>query len=181
MAIDDKLDKGGNNFTSSNKAILGSVIIVVAAIIISIAIISLHTGAQSNNLAAFESYYKSSPNLNIYVNATNSSSFVNTLGCADSLIEVIIENKTIHKSPSDINLFIMNNTSCIYSKGLVNVENYSNASISKCLSYSNSSPTIMINEGPINKTIVSGKRISYYGTPAFIENCGIAYELSDLN
>ncbi len=177
----DKLDKKGKNFIISNKGIFGPVMVVIIAIVVAIAIILLHPGVQPNNLAAFESYYKSSPYLNIYINATNSSSFVNTLGCADSLIEIIIENKTIHKSPTDINLFIMNNTSCVYSKGLVNVDNYTNASISKCLSYKSSYPTIAINEGPTNRTIVSDKEINYYGTPTFIENCGIAYELSDLN
>ncbi|MEM3227772.1 MAG: hypothetical protein QXR58_02920 [Candidatus Micrarchaeaceae archaeon] len=156
--------------------------IAIVAVIAIIAVIA-YTKLSSTNAAqitAFKNSFISAPKVNIYVTAQNSSAFASTIGCATTLIEKIIETPQTHRNPNTIGFYVMNGTSCIYSaNGLGSaIKNYTYASAQTCLNFSKGTPSIFLNYSTTNSTTAMHDALYVRGDFQFMEQCGIAYELT---
>ncbi len=160
------------------KILVATVIIILLIIAIAFVEISHSQKSLATKFSSFKASYLSSNHINIYANATSLKNFSYTMGCATDIIELAIANRTVHKNPGDINLFMMNSTGCAYADGLLSVGNYSNINSTDCLSYSNKYPSVFINEKPYNKTIVNGNKLYIDGQPTFLKECGISEDLT---
>ena len=154
-------------------------IVAVIAVIAAIAYARLYS-SSSSSFNAFKSAFNSAPKVGIYVTADNSTGLSSTVGCATTLIERIVETPQTHRSPSSIGFYVMNSTSCVYSSNGLGgtIKNYTYTSTENCLNFSRGVPSIFLNYSNANSTLITHDSLYISGDAAFMNQCGIAYELT---
>jgi hypothetical protein len=160
--------------------------VIAILIIVVIIIVALFAGVilnpKSPNNSSFETFkknYDSAARVNIFVAGYNGSILSSTIGCATAIIEQTVASKTNHRNSSTIDLNIINQTSCIRSKGLgVIGANYITTSLQNCLNTTATEPTIYINYSKQNTTIIRPEYLYVSGDALFLSECGLAPEIS---
>lgn len=167
--------KGGNAL-----AIALIIAIIAVIIVISVVVYLRISSSSAAHLSSFKNAFDSAPKVNIYVNAQNGTALASTVDCATALIEKIIETPSTHRSPGTIGYYVMNSTSCVYSSNGLGgtIKNYTYTSTSNCLNFSKGVPSIFLNYSLENSTYVSGSNLYVSGDTQFMQECGIAYELT---
>ncbi len=156
--------------------------IVVAAIVIiaALAYLSYSELYGTTSFQDFKSAFNSAPNVAIYINDTNSTTYQYILGCTSSLIQELTGPTAAHRNSTTIRLFVIynNSQSCLYSTGKFGYSvNYSYDTVSNCLNYSRTAPSIFFSYGDVNHTSIIGNRLYIAGDKAFMNYCGIAYQI----
>ncbi|MGI0100516.1 MAG: hypothetical protein ACREBH_02245 [Candidatus Micrarchaeaceae archaeon] len=162
-----------------------AIIIVVAVIAIAIfasGILNDIGGGQgpSSSFIAFKHNFDTAPRVDIFVAAYNGTVLSSTIGCATAVIEEVVGSKTNHRNASTIDLNIVNQTSCIRTRGLGGnvTANYTVESLQNCLNTSSHEPTLYINYSTKNKTVISPEYMYVSGSVIFLRECGIASQIS---
>ncbi len=166
---------------------IGSIAKYVAAIVVVVAIIGaaifaglLSIPSSQSNFTTFRNNFNSAPRVAITVAAYNSTILSGTIGCATAIIEEVVASKTEHRNSSTIDLNIINQSSCITTRGLggTNSSNYTTTSLQDCLNISRTEPTIYINYSTANRTIISPEYMYVSGNMLFLRECGVASQIS---
>lgn len=159
--------------------------IAIIVIIIGVAIFASsfvgNQGSTSNgSFQIFQKNYDSAARVDIFVTAYNGTVLSSTIGCATAVIEQLVANKQEHRNSSTIDLNIINQTSCIRSKGLGDsAANYTVTSLQNCLNSSSTEPTIYINYSQVTKPpIIEPEYLYISGNVTYLEECGLASEFS---
>ncbi len=162
------------------KYIAGIVLVVVIIVVAIFASGLLTTMQPDNNFNAFRQNFNSAPRVDIFVAAYNGTVLSGTISCATAVIEQIVASRTNHRNATTIDLNIINQTSCIRSRGLGgNSSNYTTTSLQNCLNSSSTEPTIYINYSTsTNTTIIRPEYLYISGTDLFLRECGVASQIS---
>ncbi|MGD0728667.1 MAG: hypothetical protein ABR981_01160 [Candidatus Micrarchaeaceae archaeon] len=157
--------------------------IVIIIIILAFAILFAQTSSSNNqnsNFSAFKHNFETAPRVDIFSTAYNGTVESGTVGCATAIIIQIISNKTNHRNASTIDYNIINNTKCIRSVGLGNINSSKvyNTSLQNCLNTTKGEPTIYINYSKTNSTIIKPNYMYISGTQLFLSECGVASQIS---
>jgi hypothetical protein len=155
-------------------------IIVIIGVAIFAGAILNNKQAPNGNFNVFKQNFDSAPRVNIFVAAYNGTVLSSTIGCGTAVIEEIVGSRTEHRNSSTIDLNIVNQTSCIRSKGLG--EETTNVTITtslqNCLNTTNSEPTLYINYSMTNKTIITPDYLYVSGDATFLRECGVAAQIT---
>lgn len=159
-------------------------VIGIAIIVVAIAGAIVYGYVPSNNsqasISLFLRNFKSSGLVGIYVTASNSTELSPAIGCSTSLIESILESKTLHRNSNTMYFFVLNSTSCTYLDGLGSTAKSYNttASVAQCMNFSRTHPSIFINYSATNRTIIRPDALYIEGDTGFLTECGISSEIS---
>lgn len=156
--------------------------IILVVLIIGVAIFAnslLMAKPPNTSFNAFSRNFATAQRVNIFVADPNSTVYQGTFGCASSVIIQIIANKTSHRNSSTIDFNVVNQTSCIRSRGLGGAtSNYITTSLQNCLNTTATEPTLYINYSSQNTTIIRPEYLYVSGTLLFLRECGVASEIS---
>ena len=158
--------------------ILGVLIVIIIFGAIFYSIPYINNGNQSFN--TFKSNFNSAKNVSIYVNDNNSVAYPYMISCEAALIEELTGPTAAHRTANTINLYVLHNNSCVYNPGGLGalIKNYTYTTSSACLSYGNSTPSIIVGYSTENATHISDNKLTFVGDSAFLDQCGISYQIT---
>lgn len=157
---------------------------IIAIVIIFAAVFSsLFYGLISykpTSFSAFASNFNKASSVAIYVNYSNGTTFAPELSCSNALIEELTSSVKDHKNASQIDFYVLYNDSCIYRQGALGtlISNYTNATRAECIGYGAGKPSIFINYSSVNRTIITPSKLYFSGDANFLDECGIAYQIT---
>ncbi len=160
-------------------AIVIIVVIIAAAIFASPYILNGQSGSNAS-FNSFRNNFNSAPRVNIVVAAYNGTVLSGTISCATAIIENIVGSKSLHRNASTIDLSIINQTGCILSHGIgqLNGSNYTVTSLQDCLNLTGTEPALYINYSTKNTTIIRPDYMYVSGDGVFLRECGVASSLT---
>jgi hypothetical protein len=160
-----------NRFSDARLYAVVAVILVIAAAIIAIMYMS-----QPPSFSSFRSAFNSASKIAIFAvyNGTNlGMGGSSAVSCATAVIE------ELHRTPSTINFFVVNQTSCTFAASGLGANNTTiTTGIGRCVNMSKGMPTLYINYSRMNETVVGHGTLYISGNLLFLRECGIAVELS---
>ena len=156
-------------------------VIGIAAIIVIIAgavVYGLNSTKQTD-FTTFRGNFNSAGRVAIYATGYNGTALSSTIGCATAVIESVIGSPIYHRNASSIDLFVINQTKCVFENGIGGtVGNYIFNSIGNCLNTSMHEPSIFINYSSVNSTVIKPIALYVSGNEQFLSLCGVAAEIS---
>ncbi len=172
----------GQPVKKSNLAKYGIAIIIVVAIIGAAIFAGLISGQSGSSFDTFKANFNAAPRVAILVTAYNGTVLSGTVGCATAIILQIASSAQNHRNTSTIDFDIINQSSCIETRGLsgtVPKPNYTTTSVQNCLNITQKEPTIYINySANQNSTIIKPRYLYIAGTSTFLRECGVASQIS---
>lgn len=170
--------KAGAERAQSRKYIAVIGIVVVIVVIAGAAVYGLNS-TKPTDFSTFRSNFNSASRVGIYTTGYNGTALSSTIGCATAVIESIVGSQTYHRNASTIDLFVLNQTDCVFENGISGtVGNYTFNSIGNCLNVSKAEPSIFINYSQVNSTVIRPKALYISGDEQFLGLCGVATEIT---
>ncbi|HUC38809.1 MAG TPA: hypothetical protein VL944_01635 [Candidatus Acidoferrum sp.] len=155
------------------------VAIVIIVVIVAGAVVYGLNATQPTSISTFKNNFNSASRVSIYITAYNGTALSYSIGCATSIIESIVGNGQNHRNASTIDLFIANQTTCVYQSGIGSVvTNYTFGSIENCTNTARSEPSIFINYSSTNRTTITPRTLYVSGDGQFLSLCGVASEIT---
>ena len=153
---------------------------VVVVIIFTSLFFGISTTGNTTDFSTFQKNFNSAKNVAIYINDTNSVAFPYQVSCATALIEELSGPTLAHRNSSTINLFVLYNNSCIYKPGGLGsaITNYTNTTRQICLNYGKTMPSITLDYSNANGTVITTSSLRFIGDLKFLQQCGIAYQIT---
>jgi hypothetical protein len=180
MAEEKKTDRTTTHAHKGKKEEEGGWLIYIVVGLAVLLVVLLAAYAYSSTAPTFQGFrhsFDAASNVSIFVQDYNSTFFISAEGCATGLIERIASNQTYHKSPAAINFFVINDTSCVYNKGLGKEgDNYTYTTLQNCLNFTATMPSVLFEYGT-NSTAIKGKALYITGDSQYLTQCGISSEL----
>lgn len=159
-------------------AALAGIVAVAVAVLAYLSYSALYQ--QGGSFQDFKARFNSASNVGIYINYTNSTTYQPLLSCATYLIQELTGPTPAHRNSTSISLFVIynNSRSCVYTGGRFGYSvNYSNATAAYCLNLSAAMPSIFFAYNAVNSTSVANGKLYLSGDRAFMNYCGIAYQI----
>ncbi len=156
-----------------------AIVLVIAAAIITIIYMS-----QPPNFSEFKTAFTSASQVAIFARYNGTLLGVggsSAVSCATAVIE------QLHRVPSTINFFVVNQTSCTFATRGLGANNTASSntvnittttSMDRCVNMSKGMPTLYINYSTENETIVGRGTLYISGDLLFLRECGIAVQLT---
>ncbi len=156
-------------------AVIGLVVIVAA--IAGALIYGLRPSSPAGSISRFQHTFVSAATVGVYVADFNVTGYPLADGCANNLIEMMVASTQNHRAPASINFFVVNQSSCSYSRGLGSTINTTVISAAQCMNLTATEPSIFVNYSATNSTVVKDNVLYVSGTGKFLSECGVASEL----
>lgn len=153
-------------------------IAIAIGVIIVMAFVYYSNSAGSTTtvpFSTFKSNLNNAARVSIAVTYYNESQYVNESPCFSSIIQVIAHSR----APSTIDFFLLNQTSCTYSKtGLGGNVSPQTANTSYCLNIAQSEAGVFLNYSALNYTLITPQHIFIYGNSDYMRSCPIAVDFA---
>ncbi len=147
-------------------------VIIIAAIVYYSS--SLHSQATVP-FSEFKQNLNNAARISIAVTYYNEGQFVNESPCYSSILQVISHSR----APSTIDFFIINQTSCTYSKtGLGGSVSPTTANASYCTGKAANETGVYLNFSQANYTLVQPHHLYIYGNSGYMRTCPIAVDFA---
>jgi hypothetical protein len=168
---------GDTDNTKKYEAVIAAIIIILIFAGAIVYGIRSQPPTQQANFSTFESNFEAANAIGIYSTYNTNASFASVVGCSTAIIEAITGKSTLHKSYDQIHDFIINQTSCTYATLGPNATT-STGSISNCMAFSKTHPSIFLNYSNSTRTIITKNALYFYGNYTSMLECGIASQIS---
>jgi hypothetical protein len=160
----------------SNKAIYAVVIIAILAVA---AIIIYSVSIQSNASVPFSTFkqnFNNAQRVSIASTYNTEGQFINESQCFSSIIQIVSHTRL----PSTLDFYLINQTSCTYSKsGLGNQVTPITTNASFCRGRALNETGIFINyTGAGNYTYIEPQHMYIYGNSSYMRSCPIAADFA---
>ncbi len=157
-------------------------LLFVAAGIIILAAIALFFVSQEGpvqvstaSFSAFKASLSAAPRISLLVNYNNLTQFNSEEPCVTYLIEILSNQR----SPSTIDFYEANATSCTYSpNGLGHQVIPQNASAATCTSEAGAEPGLVLNYNNYNSSTINAQQLYQNGNANYWAQCPLAVDLS---
>ncbi len=154
----------------------------VAAGIIILAAIALFVVSQegpiqisSASFSTFKASLSTAPRISLLVNYDNLTQFNSEEPCVTYIIEILSNQR----SPSTIDFYEANETSCTYSpNGLGHQVTPENASAATCTSEAGAEPGIVLTYSNYNSSTINAQQLYQNGNANYWAQCPLAVDLS---
>jgi hypothetical protein len=160
--------------------------VVAIAVVIAAAIIAIIYVSQPPSFSEFKSSFVSASQVAIFAMYNGTHLGIggsSAASCATAVIE------QLHRAPSTINFFEVNQTSCTFatsglganstsSSNSVSANYTTTTGIGRCINMSRGMPTLYINYSTENETVIGRGTLYVSGNLLFLRECGIAVQLT---
>jgi hypothetical protein len=149
--------------------------VVVIAVVVGYLFVYSGNGEIGGGTITFSEFlneFYASPRIAIYVNGNS------TWECGEDILQLLPRNIRHPRNSSTVDYYILNSTTCTKVDGLgypgATTSNFSRAS---CMANITKEPSIFINYSSVNATIIRHNYLYFGGDAAYLNECGIAYEI----
>lgn len=155
------------------------IIVAVVAVVVLYLIYFMATNYLSTSFPTFKSNYLSAPRVAVMVNYANATQLSYETPCYEGIIQTLSHARAAAKgwNTSTMDFFILNGTACSYQLGLGYPIDIRNATAAACLAAVKPEPTIFLNYGSSNSTIITPYKLYVYGNAAYMRSCSIMADL----
>lgn len=155
----------------------GSGYVVVALVVAAVLLIGLYVLSSSTTVpfSTFKQNFDNSQRVSVAVTYYNQTQYNDVSPCFSSIIQVVSHDR----QASTIDFFLLNRTSCTYSKtGLGGQVVPATTNASYCLNIARSEPGIFLNFSQSTRTVVTPYRLYVYGNSSYMNECPVAIDLA---
>ncbi len=152
-----------------------ALVLIIAAVAIAIYVIYFNTGPTQPgaSFSEFRSNFDAAPRVAVLLSFSNNTQLNYELQCSTSVLQVLSSKR----SPSTIDFFEVNQTSCYYSHGLGYPINLTNPNVSTCIGDAQAEPSISFNYSTTFSNTITSQHMYLSGNDIFFKSCPIAVDL----
>ena len=153
-------------------------IIPIAIIVIAVVLLLYYPGLIGISgvpFSTFKSNLNAAQKISLIITYGNNSQYSSEAACFPQILEILGRSR----SPSTIGLYILNKTTCTYSKtGLGGSVQPVTANSSYCIGAAKGTPTIYLNYSNTNYTLIMPYGMYIYGNSGYMSKCPVAADFA---